>query len=116
MKEIKAFIHWNRISDVVYELKQAGYKYISVVDLLGLLKALSSQEQQYSVDLGTKVVSEIKLELVCEDHQLDDAIDIISRQGRPARIQQAGSMWRKWNRLSKLMVVKGLSMPAVALR
>jgi len=82
MKEIKAFIHRNRISDVVHELKQAGYKYISVVDVLGLLKALSSQEQQYSVDLGTKVVSEIKLELVCDDGQLDDAIDIISRTGR----------------------------------
>ncbi|WCL52904.1 P-II family nitrogen regulator [Gimibacter soli] len=82
MKEIKAFIHRNRISDVVHELKQAGYKYISVVDVLGLLKALGSQEQQYSVDLGTKVVSEIKLELVCDDGQLDDAIDIISRQGR----------------------------------
>lgn len=46
------------------------------------IKAFSSQEQQYSVDLGTKVVSEIKLELVCDDGQLDDAIDIISRKGR----------------------------------
>lgn len=82
MKEIKAFIHRNRISDVVHELKQAEYKYISVIDVLGLLKALSSQEQQYSVDLGTKVVSEIKLEVVCDDHQLDDAIGIIRCQGR----------------------------------
>ncbi len=82
MKEIKAFVHRNRISDVVHELKQSGYKYISVVDVLGLLKALSSQEQQYSVDLGTKVVPEIKLELVCDDHQLDSAIEIICRQGR----------------------------------
>ena len=82
MKEIKAFIHRHRISDVVHELKQSGYKYISVVDVLGLLKALSSQEQQYSVDLGTKVVSEIKLELVCDDDQLDSAIEIICRQGR----------------------------------
>jgi len=82
MKEIKAFVHRNRISDVVHELKQSGYKYISVVDVLGLLKALSSQEQQYSVDLGTKVVSEIKLELVCDDDQLDSAIEIICRQGR----------------------------------
>jgi nitrogen regulatory protein P-II 1 len=82
MKEIKAFIHRNRISDVVHELKQAGYKYISVVDVLGALKALGSQDQQYSVDLGTKVVSEVKLEFVCDDHQLDDAIDIIGRQGR----------------------------------
>lgn len=82
MKEIKAFIHRNRISDVVHELKQSGYKYISVVDVLGLLKALDDKEQHYSVEIGDKVLSEIKLELVCDDHQLDSAIDIICRQGR----------------------------------
>ncbi|TNE64576.1 MAG: P-II family nitrogen regulator [Alphaproteobacteria bacterium] len=82
MKEIKAFIHRNRISDVVHDLKKAGYKYISVVDVLGLLKALNDKEQHYSVEIGDKVVSEVKLELVCDDHQLDVAVDIISRQGR----------------------------------
>ena len=30
MKEIKAFIHRNRISDVVHALKQAGHKYIGL--------------------------------------------------------------------------------------
>jgi nitrogen regulatory protein P-II 1 len=82
MKEIKAFIHRNRISDVVHELKQAGYKYISVVDVLGLLKALDSQEQQYSVEIGDKVVSEVKLELVCDNEKLNQAIKIIVENAR----------------------------------
>ena len=82
MKEIKAFIHRNRISDVVRALKQAGHKYISVVDVLGMLKALDDQEQQYSVEIGTKVISEIKLELVCDEQLVDAAIDIISVNAR----------------------------------
>jgi nitrogen regulatory protein P-II 1 len=82
MKEIKAFIHRNRISDVVLALKHEGYQYISVVDVLGLMKALGAQAQQYSVDLGTKVVSEIKLELVCEDDQLDKAVDLIEQNAK----------------------------------
>ncbi|MBL4603787.1 MAG: P-II family nitrogen regulator [Emcibacteraceae bacterium] len=82
MKEIKAFIHRNRVSDVVHALKQAGHKYISVVDVLGMLKALDDQEQQYSVEMGTKVTSEIKLELVCDEQLVDDAINIISENAR----------------------------------
>lgn len=82
MKEIKAFIHRNRIADVVHALKQAGYHYISVVDVLGLLRALGTQEQQYSVELGDKVVAEIKLELVCNDEELDRAIEIIIKHAR----------------------------------
>ncbi|WP_262696040.1 P-II family nitrogen regulator [Kordiimonas aquimaris] len=82
MKEIKAFIHRNRISDVVHELKQTGYKYISVVDVLGLLKALDSQEQQYSVEIGDKVVAEVKLELVCDNEKLNQAIEIIVENAR----------------------------------
>ncbi len=82
MKEIKAFIHRNRISDVVTALKQENYRYISVVDVLGLMKALGTHGQQYSVELGTKVVSEIKLELVCEDDQVDHVVDIISANAK----------------------------------
>lgn len=78
MKEIKAFIHRNRISDVVHALKEAGYRHISVVDVLGMLKAMDSQEQQYSVELGSRVTPEIKLELVCEDHEVKAVVSLIT--------------------------------------
>ena len=66
-REVKAFIHRNRVADVVNALNSAGFHNISVVDVQGILKALSSQEQHYSVEIGQKVVNEVKLELVCDN-------------------------------------------------
>ena len=82
MKEIKAFIHRNRISDVVHALKAAGFRDISVIDVKGMLKALDSQEQRYSVEIGEKVITEVKLELVCEVADVERAVTIIRENGR----------------------------------
>ena len=82
MKEIKAFIHRNRVADVVHALKGAGFRDISVIDVKGMLKALDSQEQKYSVEIGEKVITEVKLELVCEAAQVDQAVTLIRKNGR----------------------------------
>ncbi len=82
MKEIKAFIHRNRIADVVHALKAAGYKDLSVIDVKGMLKALDNQEQEYSIEIGEKVITEIKLELVCETGRVKEAIETIRKNGR----------------------------------
>jgi len=77
LKEIKAFIHRNRVADVIHALKKAGFRDLSVIDVKGILKALDSQEQEYSIEIGEKVITEVKVELVCEVNQLDEAVDII---------------------------------------
>jgi len=83
MKEIKAFIHRNRIADVVRSLGEAGYHNLSVIDVKGMLKALGSKEQDYSIELGDAVITEVKLELVCEDeNRTAEAVRIIQEQGR----------------------------------
>lgn len=83
MKEIKAFVHRNRIADVVRALAGAGYGNISIIDVKGLLKALDAQEQEYSVEIGEKVITEVKLELVCEDEsRMAEAVRIIRDQGQ----------------------------------
>lgn len=82
MKEIKAYIHRNRIADVVHALRVAGFRDISVVDVRGMLKALDTQEQEYSIEIGNKVVTEVKLELVCDAKQVDDAVKTIRKNGR----------------------------------
>ena len=41
-KEVKAFIHRNRVADVVDALNKAGFRNITIVDVQGMLKALSS--------------------------------------------------------------------------
>ena len=78
MQEIKAFVHRNRIADVVGALSSAGFKRLSIIDVQGLLRALDSKEQQYSVEIGQKVVTEVKLEVVCEtESRTTEAISLI---------------------------------------
>lgn len=83
MKEIKAFVHRNRIADVVRALRAAGYRNLSVIDVKGILHALSSKEQDYSIEFGGEVITEVKLELFCNDETTTaQAVDIIQTHGR----------------------------------
>lgn len=82
MKEIKAFIHRNRIADVIRVLKDAGFQNLSVIDVKGMLKALDTKEQNYSIEVGEKVITEVKLELVCDDEQVDEAVRLIREHAR----------------------------------
>ena len=87
-KEVKAFIHRNRVADVVTALNSAGFRNITVVDVQGILKALSGKEQNYSVEIGQKVVNEVKLELVCDNEsRLAEAVQAIrqnAKTGQPS--------------------------------
>ena len=87
MQEIKAFVHRNRIADVVGALSSAGFRRLSIIDVQGLLRALDSKEQQYSVEIGQKVVTEVKLEVVCENEpRTTEAISLIrehAKTGQP---------------------------------
>lgn len=87
MKEIKAYIHRNRIADVVRTLGQAGYQNLSIIDVMGMLKALDSKEQEYSIEVGSKVITEVKLELVCEDEdRTAEAVRIIREHARTGHL------------------------------
>jgi len=72
MKEIKAFIHRNRIADVLHALKNGnycdGHCHLSVNDVAGTLKALDNKEKDYSIEFGEGIITEVKLELICEDN------------------------------------------------
>ncbi len=77
MKEIKAFVHRNRIADVVHALRDAGYRNITVIDVKGTLRALDAQEQDYSIELAEPVITEVKLELVVDDDAVNAAVRLI---------------------------------------
>lgn len=83
MKEIKAFIHRNRAADVIRALKGAGYRHLSVVDVKGMLEALDERERDYSIELGEETITEVKLELVCEDeNRAAEAVRLIQENAR----------------------------------
>lgn len=90
MKEIKAFIHRNRVADVLHALKNANFSRgtcnLSVIDVAGSLQALDDKERNYSVELGEGIITEVKLELICEDERADEAISLIrenAQTGQP---------------------------------
>ena len=87
LREIKAYVHRNRIADVVNALSSACFRNLSVIDVQGLLRALDSKEQQYSVEIGQKVVTEVKLEVICENEsRTTEAISLIrdnAKTGQP---------------------------------
>jgi nitrogen regulatory protein P-II 1 len=85
MKQIKAFVHRQRVGDIVHALEAAGFNRLTLFDVKGLLRALDAKEQEYSVELGEKVISEVQIEVFCEDDQVDRAADIFRSLGRTGR-------------------------------
>lgn len=85
MKQIKAFVHRNRVSDLIHALEAAGFQRLSLFDVKGLLRALNAREQEYSVEFGDQVISEIQTELFCEDGDVTRAVEIFRRVGRTGR-------------------------------
>lgn len=85
MKEIKAFVHRGRAADIVHALLGAGFDQISLVDVKGTLRALTPQETEYSVEYGESVVTEVKIEVVCADAQVEMVLGILRTEGRSAQ-------------------------------
>lgn len=88
MKEIKAYIHNHRIADVIRALKESGQcnvdpgtgcRNLTIIPVQSLLRAVDTKEQHYSVELAELVINEAKLELICEDHQVDELVGIVER-------------------------------------
>lgn len=95
MKEIKAYVHRTRVADVIAALKDTpawggtvGNRRhnLAVYIVKGSLLPLDSNEQHYSVDLGDEVVNEYKLELICEDGEVDEIVAALSASGRTGQL------------------------------
>ncbi len=86
MQEIKAFLHRNRVADVVHALHRAGlhapHAHLSVIDVRGTLAALDPREKGYSLEAGEPMIHEVKLELICPDERVAEAVELIRRHGR----------------------------------
>ena len=93
MKEIKAFIHRNRVSDVLHALQEGGLCddncNLSVIDVKGTLEALDNLERDYSLELGGTVITEVKLELALPDNRIDEAVSLIRQYARTSQ-ERAG--------------------------
>lgn len=86
MKVIKAFIHQHRAADVIQALKAVGgVSNLFITTGRGMLVAMDAGEQHYSMDLADTVIEERKLELLCEDEQVDALVAIVCRHARTGK-------------------------------
>lgn len=85
MKEIKAFVHRGRAADVVHALVSAQYTQVSLTDVTGTLEALSDKERDYSLEFGESIITEVKVEIVCENERVEAALEILRASGHSSR-------------------------------
>lgn len=85
MKEIKAYVHRNRIANVVSALKESsawsaagsGDHNLTVYMVKGTLLPVDNSEVQFSVEVGEEMINEYKLELHCADEHASELVEII---------------------------------------
>jgi nitrogen regulatory protein P-II 1 len=82
MKEIKAYIHRNRAADVVRALRKADFGHFTLVDVKQVLHTLETADQELSTEFGARVLSEVKVELVCDGDRLQEAIILIRENAK----------------------------------
>jgi len=115
MKEIKAYVHRNRVADVIAAIKasaawgksaKAHGHNLAVYMVKGSLFPLADGERHYSLDLGDEMVNEYKLELLCDATEVDELVETIRTT---ARTGQPHAGWITVTDLDRAVEVSGMS-------
>ncbi|MGY4829143.1 P-II family nitrogen regulator [Sphaerotilaceae bacterium SBD11-9] len=86
MKEVKAYVHRSRVADAIAALKDSPIwggergdrrHNLAVYLVKSLMLPMDKVEQHYSIDLGDEIVNEYKLELLCEDTEVDEIVSTL---------------------------------------
>ncbi|MDR2880720.1 MAG: P-II family nitrogen regulator [Azoarcus sp.] len=94
MKEIKAYIHRNRIANVIQALKDsepfagrngASHHNLTAHPVKGSLSVLNEHDRHYSLDLGDSGIDRYKLEFVCRDEDADVLVSVIRETAHTGR-------------------------------
>lgn len=81
MKKVEAYIHHVRTAAVVEALADAGFGNLVLHDVKGMLRPITENERDYSVEAGGLVISEVRLVLVVEDEHVEEVTAIIRKLG-----------------------------------
>lgn len=90
MKEIKAYIRKEQAEIVIRKLERAGVTGMTVLDANALSQWADSEYFSYSIDLVQKYSTVVKIELICNDNQMDKLTDVIKKYGYTGR---SGDGW-----------------------
>jgi len=81
MKEIKAFVKPFKVNDILNQLLQSGFPNITVSMAEGTGN-FNSDESSLSTHFSITDSKVAKIEIVCDDSEVEKIVDIISTKGR----------------------------------
>lgn len=81
MKEIKAYIRREKADIVIEKLEDAGVKGMTVIDVYALCEWADKENFSFSIEFVEKYSKVIKLEIVCNDDEVDRLVDVIAKYG-----------------------------------
>lgn len=78
MKEIKAYVRLEKAEEVIDALEEAGVPGFTVIEVKALGSACVPEDEKFSIDYGEQVSPITKIEVVCNDEDMDRLIDVIT--------------------------------------
>lgn len=82
MKEIKAYIRPSMADRVISGLELAGVPGMTVIDVSTLGKWIDPERSKLSLEFCEKYCTTVKIELVCENEDVEKFINIIAEKAR----------------------------------
>ncbi|MFQ5735753.1 MAG: P-II family nitrogen regulator [Thermodesulfobacteriota bacterium] len=77
MKEIKSYFRMKKAEEVIYALEDAGVPGFTLVEVKALGGATVPEAERFSVEYSESYSPLVKLELVCDDGDMDRIAGII---------------------------------------
>ncbi len=82
MKELKAIVRTDRVQAVVKALEGAGAARILVCHVHSLGAGVAPGDYRVSVEEGSTYTEKSKVEVICEDADVEETIDVLSAAAR----------------------------------
>lgn len=82
MKEIKAIVRTDRVQAVVKALEGAGTARILICHVHSLGAGVDPEDYRVSVEEGSAYTEKSKVEVICEDADVEVTVDVVSTAAR----------------------------------
>lgn len=80
MKQIKAYVRPEKTEEVISELELNGAEGMTVIDVSMLGNWADPNRSKLSMEYCEKYCSSVKIELICQDDELNKFVDIIIKK------------------------------------
>ena len=103
MKEIKVYLRKDRTDIVIKKLEEVGIKGMTILDANAIAEWADEEAFSYSIEYVQKYSTVVKLELICEDSDVDNLVNVIAKYGKTGK---SGDGWIFVSNIEKSIRIK----------